>query len=164
MRKWRWEDQEQAVLSACSSLISVVGGAGSRVVQFSHFSVKEYLMSNRLAAASADISLYHILPEPAHLVLAHACLGVLLNSDNCVDEESEERSSNYGANFSDVDKNAPLLMYSSEHWVSHAQVGNVASFLKDAIEALFDINKPYFLAWTRKHNYDITPGADSDAV
>ncbi|KAH9178051.1 hypothetical protein EDB89DRAFT_2239757, partial [Lactarius sanguifluus] len=47
--EWRWEDQEQAVLSACSSLIAVVGGNNSRVVQFSHFSVKEYLTSDRLA-------------------------------------------------------------------------------------------------------------------
>src|SRR5437588_4204045 len=38
----RWEDQEQAVLSACSSLIAVIKGKekDSHVVQFSHFSVK----------------------------------------------------------------------------------------------------------------------------
>src|SRR5580658_8380115 len=34
---WRWEDQQEAVLSTCSSLISVVDEAGSQVVQFSHF-------------------------------------------------------------------------------------------------------------------------------
>src|SRR5712691_6866268 len=48
---WRWEDQEQALLSSCSSLISIVdysdddGGDhrdhDSRAVQFSHFSIKE---------------------------------------------------------------------------------------------------------------------------
>jgi hypothetical protein len=38
----RWEDEEQAVLSACSSLVTVVAVQGSRVVQFSHFSVKEF--------------------------------------------------------------------------------------------------------------------------
>src|SRR5712691_5774812 len=43
----RWEDQEQAVLSACSSLIAVVWEYDSRVVQFSHFSVKEFLTSPR---------------------------------------------------------------------------------------------------------------------
>ncbi|KAH9038414.1 hypothetical protein EDB84DRAFT_1437191 [Lactarius hengduanensis] len=35
---WRWEDQEEAVLSACSSLVSVIVDKGSRVVQFAHFS------------------------------------------------------------------------------------------------------------------------------
>ena len=45
---WRWDNQEEAVLSTCSSLISIVNNGGSRVVQFSHFSVKEYLTSPRL--------------------------------------------------------------------------------------------------------------------
>jgi hypothetical protein len=45
---WRWEDREAAVLSACSSLVSVIIDNGSRVVQFSHFSVKEFLTSDRL--------------------------------------------------------------------------------------------------------------------
>src|SRR5260221_2146557 len=34
----RWDDQEQAVLSACSRLISVIEDDDFRVVQFSHFS------------------------------------------------------------------------------------------------------------------------------
>jgi hypothetical protein len=53
----RWPDQERAVMTACSSLISIVndGDSRSRVVQFSHFSVKEFLMSHRLAESSQDI-------------------------------------------------------------------------------------------------------------
>src|ERR1700679_2650900 len=75
---WRWEDQEEAVLSTCSSLISIVDEKGSQIVQFSHFSVKEFLTSSRIAGSNADISPFHILPEPAHTVLAEACLVVLL--------------------------------------------------------------------------------------
>ncbi|KAH9986506.1 hypothetical protein BJV77DRAFT_1070932 [Russula vinacea] len=48
---WRWKDQEQAVLTACSSLIAVVDFRDSQIVQFSHYSVKEFLTSDRLAAA-----------------------------------------------------------------------------------------------------------------
>lgn len=77
--EWQWEEQEQAVLSACSSLISIVDDNYSRVVQFSHFSVKEYLTSDRLTASSGDISRYHILPESAHFTLSQASLGVLLS-------------------------------------------------------------------------------------
>ena len=44
---WRWEDHEQAILSTCSSLVTVIPHDGSPVVQFSHFSVKEFLMSDR---------------------------------------------------------------------------------------------------------------------
>ena len=47
---WRWEQQELALLSACSSLIAIVEAGDSRVVQFSHFSVKEFLTSPRLAS------------------------------------------------------------------------------------------------------------------
>jgi hypothetical protein len=39
----RWQDQEQAVLTACSSLIDVIDFRNSRMVQFSHYSVKEFL-------------------------------------------------------------------------------------------------------------------------
>ncbi|KAH9013800.1 hypothetical protein EDB83DRAFT_2182900, partial [Lactarius deliciosus] len=74
---WRWEDQEEAVLSACSSLVSVIVDSGSRVVQFSHFSVKEFLVSDRLAGCMEEVSRFHIPIEPSHVVFAQACLGVL---------------------------------------------------------------------------------------
>jgi hypothetical protein len=45
---WRWEDQEEAVMSACSSLVTIVKDSDLRVVQFSHFSVKEFLTADRL--------------------------------------------------------------------------------------------------------------------
>ena len=79
---WRWDDQEEAVLSTCSSLISIVSNGGSRVVQFSHFSVKEYLMSPRLGRSPhRDVSQFYIDLESAHTIMAQACLGTLLRSD-----------------------------------------------------------------------------------
>jgi len=79
---YRLGDQEQAVLSVCSSLISIVQDEDSRRVQFSHFSVKEFLTSDRLADSTVATSRYfHISPEPAHTIMAQACLGVLLRID-----------------------------------------------------------------------------------
>jgi len=78
---WRWEDQEQALLSSCSSLIGIVDSGDSRVVQFSHFSVKEFLTSPRLATPIRDIYHYHIALEPAHTILGQACIGALLRLD-----------------------------------------------------------------------------------
>src|SRR6266852_5541440 len=83
---WRWEDQQEAVLSTCSSLISIVDEEGSQIVQFSHFSVKEFLTSSRIAGSSADVSPFHILLEPAHTVLAKACLAVLLRFGELLEE------------------------------------------------------------------------------
>ena len=77
----RWGDQEQAILLACSSLITIVEDHDSRIVQFSHFSVKVFLTSDRFAVLKGDNSDYHISPEPAHTVMAQACLAVLLQLD-----------------------------------------------------------------------------------
>jgi hypothetical protein len=85
---WRLGDQTQAVLSTCSSLVTIVDDNGfpyyrqAQVVQFSHFSVKEFLISNRLG----NFSRYHIRPTSAHTVLSQACLGALLHLDNHIDK------------------------------------------------------------------------------
>ena len=132
---WRWEDKEEAVLSACSSLVSIVVDHGFRVVQFSHFSVKEFLTSNRLASYMEDVSQFHIPIEPSHAVLAQACLGVLL----CLDEHTNK----------DNVQKIPLYRYAAEYWVGHAQVGNVESEIKDAMDYFFDMDNPHFSAWAR---------------
>ena len=129
---WRWEDQEQAVLSTCSSLITIVGG----VVQFSHFSVKEFLMSDRLAVSTNSNSRYHIAFEDANTLLASTSLSVLL-----CDSINKNRAAP-----------APLVQYAAEHWVAHAQVGSVASRIRDGMQCLFDPHKPYFSAWTMQYN------------
>jgi hypothetical protein len=67
---WRWEDQEEAVMSACSSLVTIIDDGRSRVVQFSHFSVKEFLTADRLAEPIRDVSRYYIRLEAAHTILA----------------------------------------------------------------------------------------------
>ncbi len=140
---WRWKDQEEAVLSICSSLIAVVDHYSSRVVQFSHFSVKEFLTSDRLASSIGDVSRYHILPGPAHTILAHACLGFLLHLDDDVDERV---------------KHSPFAFYAARHWADHAQFEDVASHLMDAILSLFDPDRPYFEAWRGIWDNDISSG------
>ena len=82
---WQLEDHQYAVLSTRSSLITVVDQEDTQVVQFSHFSVKEFLTSPRLARSNSDASRFHIPFEPAHAILAKACLGVLLRLDDRLD-------------------------------------------------------------------------------
>jgi len=137
---WRPNDQVQAVLSTCSSLITIVDDHGSQVVQFSHFSVEEFLMSDRLASQLGDLTRYHILPGPAHTIFAQACLGFLLHLGDHVDEESVN--------------DFPLAKYAAEHWVTHAQFEGVASRVKDGMESLFDCDKPHFAAWVGIYNID----------
>jgi len=117
------------------------------VVQFSHFSVKEYLTSERLATSSQDVSRYHITFETAHTILAQACVSVLLRLDD--DDEQD-----------DVEKKAPLAVYAAEYWVRHAQFEDVVSRIK-GIEDLFDADKPYFAAWRGLHDMDVIPPSSS---
>ena len=85
---WRPEYAEETVMSVCSSLIAIVDRGGHHVVQFSHFSVKEYLTSERLAAVEERLSYYHILPEPTHIILAHTSLSVLLHLDDEINRDT----------------------------------------------------------------------------
>ena len=132
---WRWEDKEEAVMSACSSLVMIVHDEDSRVVQFSHFSVKEFLTANRLMEPIRDVSRYHIRLEAAHTILAQACLGVLLRLDDHID--------------SDNIKNFPLAEYAAQHWPTHARFENASSRTKNGMERLFDADKPHFATWLR---------------
>ena len=157
---WRWEDQEQALLTSCSSLIAVVGKGRSRVVQFSHFSVKEFLTSTRLTTSSQGVSRYYIALEPAHTIMAQACVSVLLQlHDLDEQDDSDEPDDRYEKDI--VRKNAPLARYAAEHWVRHAQFEDVVSRIK-GVEYLFDPDKPYFSAWCQLHDIDARP-SDSSA-
>jgi ankyrin repeat protein len=137
---WRPEDPEQFILSACSTLVTVVedddDDDNGKTVQFSHFSVKEYLASDRIAK-SAPVSCFHILPKPAHRLLAKACLSVLLQLD-------------HKTNF----RNFPLVLYAAEHWVNHARFEDVSSYIQDAMDCLFDRNKPHLAAWIRLYDVE----------
>ncbi|KAH9956629.1 ankyrin repeat-containing domain protein [Russula dissimulans] len=131
---WRPENTEDAVLSACSSLITIVNVEGSPVVQFSHFSVKEFLTSNRLATAQMrNLSRYHITLEPAHEILVKACLSTLLELDEYI---NKKRLKDY-----------PLAFYAARHWFEHARFGDVSLSIRDMMGQLFDAGKPYFSAW-----------------
>ena len=142
---WRPESAEEAVISACSSLVTLVDRAGSQVVQFSHFSVKEFLTSERLAIAEEGLSYYHVLPEPAHTILAHASLSVLLQLDDKIDR--------------DTIGHFPLAPYAARHWVNHAQFRNVTSHIEKAMERLFDPTRSHFAAWVDGGYVEDTPNA-----
>jgi hypothetical protein len=142
-KDWRWDDERHGVLATCSSLIVVVEGSveyfeDSSVVQFAHFSVKEFLTSDRLANLNPNISRFYIQLEPAHTVITQSCLAILLQSDH--DDGAESTS--------------PLSKYAAQHWVDHAHFGNVSLRLEDGLRRLFDPAEPYFTAWLNSYDLD----------
>jgi ankyrin repeat protein len=144
---WRLQDPLEAVLSTTSSLLAIVDVSGSAVVQFSHFSVKEFLTSTRLAETNDIICRrYHISMTPAHTLAAQACLGILLHLDgNVVNRDGLERY--------------PLAAYAAKHWVDHAQFEGVSENVKDGMKRLFDPRKPHLAIWVWIHEPEWPPSS-----
>jgi ankyrin repeat protein len=130
---WQLEDAQDLVLSACSSMIALVSVDGSPVVQFSHFSVKEFLTSDRLANSTKDLSRYHVHPHSAHSILAQASLSTLLYLRDNVNKNNIKRF--------------PFAQYAARYWVDHARFEDVSSRIQDVMERLFDMNEPSFATW-----------------
>jgi ankyrin repeat protein len=130
---WRPDDPGHAVLSTCSSLFSIVDTFGHLVIQFSHFSVKEYLMSDRLANATDKVSRFYVSIADAHAIVARACLGCLLHLDEKVSLGNLQQF--------------PLAEYAARNWVEHVRFEDVARNMQDGLKRLFDESRPHFAVW-----------------
>jgi ankyrin repeat protein len=149
---WRLGDAEEAVLSACSSLVTITelgnhddeneddGDCDPRVVQFSHYSVKEFLTSERLAGSDRrELSKFYVSSEPAHTILAQSCISTLLQ----LDLQSQ-----------DTAPCLPLSKYAARNWFHHAQSDGVASRVLDGMDRLFDPDGTHLAAWVSIHDID----------
>jgi len=114
-------------------LISVVDDRGYTIVQFSHFSVKEYLTSMRIT--EGRVPRHHTPLEPAHFLVTRTCLSILLELDDEITEED-----------------FPLVKYAADYWVKHAKLGNALSQTEDMVKRLFDPRNPHFLPWISVYN------------
>ena len=131
---WRLEDPVEAVLSTCSTLLSLVNTEISQVIQFSHFSVKEFLTSTRFGEKHDAIShRYHVSLTPAHTLVVQACLGILLHLDKGVTRSTLS--------------NFPLAEYAASHWFEHARFEGVSQNAFGGMKQLFDWRRPHLAIW-----------------
>ena len=134
------------VLSTCSTLLTPVNIEGSVVIQFSHYSVKEFLTSTRLAETDDEVLCrYHISMTPAHTLVAKACLGILLHLEETITRDELE--------------DYPLAEYAARHWFEHARFEDISKFTEDGMVQLFDPRKPHFSIWIWIYDprYPLTP-------
>ena len=131
---WLLQDPVDAVLSTTSSLLAIVEVDSLPVIQFSHFSVKEFLTSTRLSESS-DVILrrYHVSLTQAHTIAAQACLAMLLHLDKNIFRDDLEKF--------------PVAEYAAEHWVDHARFEDVSGMVEDGMKRLFDPRKFHFGVW-----------------
>jgi ankyrin repeat protein len=127
-------DPEEAVLSMCPTLLSLVDVEGIEVVQFAHFSVKEFLTSTRFFEKRDTISRrYYISMTAAHTVITQACLGILLELDKNITRDSLTEF--------------PLAEYAARHWFEHARVDGVSESAIEGMKEMFDQMNPHFAVW-----------------
>jgi len=93
------------ILTRCSSLVSVLRTREEEVLGLMHFSVKEYLVSDRIRSGSAHI--YGVVEDSANELIAQTCLAYLLQFKTADCRESF------------VIKNYPLAEYAASYWIEH---------------------------------------------
>ncbi|KAH0559449.1 hypothetical protein GP486_004039 [Trichoglossum hirsutum] len=145
------------LLIICSSLITVSSTTlelsngtleETEELRLAHFSVKEYLTSERIRAGPA--SKFHIPEIPAHLSIAQTCLVYLLqfNKPNSLTPNTGQE--------------CPLIRYAAKYWVEHAKASDASVAPLDHLTAkLFGLEKDCFLNWIRVYDPDL-PWAEPD--
>ena len=88
-----------------------------RVVQFDHFSVKEYLTSDHLLATE-DTAYFHASPHLAHLTIAEVLVSRIINTNHVHFTSNNERGATLVEEFIKED---PLLPYSAA-WFTHTEI------------------------------------------
>jgi ankyrin repeat protein len=139
------EDPLEA-LNICSSLITMTVNSkgarmnpGKRIVTLSHYSVQEYLLSDRIKQSYARQ--YSMQTVESHGALAKSCLRYLLQLQQPV------------IHFEETFQNSALALYSANSWMHHAKkagksIDNISQIAAD----LFSVDNPSYLIWIRLFN------------
>jgi ankyrin repeat protein len=135
------------ILNICSGLVTmnVVEDqwqkSPRRIVALAHYSVKEYLLSDRIWKGEA--AQYGMQDTICHEVIARGCLGYLFQF-----QQPELDSDNFPEIFK-------LATYSAEFWVSHAhKTGDRIKNISQVAIRLFSTENPAYLNWIRLYNPD----------
>ncbi|KAI0263653.1 ankyrin repeat-containing domain protein, partial [Gloeopeniophorella convolvens] len=151
----RLSDPEVAIMSTCSTLVVVVSGdrPSSRMVQFAHMSVQDYLTSDRLSQSVSDrVSRYHVIPDIAHSLLAQVCLSTIIFGG---------RKDPDG----DGTPESPLHHYSDLYWTTHVQFNGVSPRIAIALTYFLDPQRPGFDGWAKRTPlYDFPDSKSMDVV
>jgi ankyrin repeat protein len=137
---WRSDEPEDNLITVCSTLLSFIDVDGSRLAQLSHYSVMEFLTSERILKLETKVARYRMYEEPAHVTIAQMCLAVLLHLDEGTDKYAV--------------KEIPMIHYAAENWVYHTRFGNVATEIRPALELLFHPKNPHLAGWVWLHDID----------
>ncbi len=151
--EYRLEDPRD-ILTICSSLVTIAIAKNDHnedyeELRLAHYSVKEYLISDRVSHGPA--SKYDIAIEPDKSI-AQICLLYLLYF-------SEPSLSTY-----DMHERFPLLGYAVENWTLHAR--KAESYTKEVAQLSMELlqsEKHAFINWLSLHPHRYPPGGFVEA-
>ncbi|KAH6855577.1 hypothetical protein B0I37DRAFT_282095, partial [Chaetomium sp. MPI-CAGE-AT-0009] len=128
--KRRLED-EYAIQEVCPGFteLGVDPGTGEPTIKIAHFSVQEYLESERLLE-NDDIKASRIDKKNAHAQMAHVCLTFVLDPKLAFSVEQ-----------------FPFLHYAAQYWPGHFLESSVAKSVEIQILQLFQSSRSLFLNW-----------------
>jgi ankyrin repeat protein len=134
-------------LDICSSLINVTGSAeeeydgfGLRILSLAHYSVQEYLVSDRIKLGPAKQ--YHMQESKSHEAITKGCIGYLNQFQGPITYEQFDISA--------------LAMYSAEFWTSHfRKAGGETENLCRLALTIFSTDSPAYHSWLRLWDPDL---------
>ncbi|KAK8112577.1 hypothetical protein PG984_013103 [Apiospora sp. TS-2023a] len=122
------------ILDICSSLVSASGANSLADVRLAHFTVHEYLLSDRIRTGAA--AAFSVTLAKGNAMMASFCVSYLLGSGDMVEEEEEEEEEDeFNDHFDNLSleessympsvgfaetPSEPLLAYVTEYWYQHA--------------------------------------------
>lgn len=128
-----------AILDVCAGLVKPINYVLDKSIfhlVFVHFSVKEYLLSNRIGSSKA--SFFALNEEFAHRDVAQICLSYMFLFD-----QPDFR-------IAEVRKAHPLLEHASFWWMDHLNDGKGEDYqpIKPLLEKFFDLERQrFFIMW-----------------
>jgi hypothetical protein len=134
----RSDDVSDSGWSDINSEIDNTKASRSIQVRLAHFSVQEYLLSNRCALRP------HFQAQTCHMVMAEGCLRYLL----CLSEKAPQTK--------EIVDQHPLARYAAEYWWQHAQKidGTLGCAVLDLASRLLTNGNAALLLWVQLCNID----------
>lgn len=132
-------------LDICSSLITVTGSAekkkniygqlaDQRILTLAHYSVQEYLVSDRIKQGPAKQ--YHMQEDESHESIMRGCIGYLNQFQGPISTAQFDISA--------------LAMYSAEFWLSHfRKAGDEEENICRIALSIFSMDSPAYQSWLR---------------
>lgn len=133
------------VLRICNSLVTITTETNTTFVRFAHFSVQEYLLSDRSGP-------YSLQADSSHAYIAGSCISYLHFVEQDCNPKDEVDDSSY-----------PLFNYAARCWPTHVSRAD-GRHDQDLLDQIYGLFHPDFtnrsILWLRRRHHQWNPPPD----